>query len=40
MKLNSLKPIKGSVKNINKLTISEKLKVAEQAKKTPEKKKK
>ena len=32
--------VKSSVKNINKLTISEKIKVAEQAKKTPDKKKK
>ena len=32
--------VKGSVKNIKKLTISEKIKVAEEAKKTPEKKKK
>ena len=32
--------VKGSVKNINKMTISEKLAAAEQAKKTPEKKKK
>ena len=32
--------VKGSVKNINKLTIDEKIKVAEQAKKTPDKKKK
>ena len=37
---NSEVLVKGSVKNINKLTISEKLKAAEQAKKTPEKKKK
>ena len=33
-------PLHGSVKNINKLTINEKIKVAEQAKKTPDKKKK
>ena len=32
--------VKGSVKNISKLTIDEKIKVAEQAKKTPDKKKK
>ena len=32
--------IKSSVKNINKLTIAEKIKAAEQAKKTPDKKKK
>ncbi len=32
--------VKGSVKNISKLTIDEKTKVAEQAKKTPDKKKK
>ena len=32
--------VKGSVKNISKLTINEKIKVAEQAKKTPDKKKK
>ena len=32
--------VKGSVKNISKLTILEKIKVAEEAKKTPEKKKK
>jgi len=32
--------VKGAVKNINKLTIDEKIKAAEQAKKTPEKKKK
>ena len=32
--------VKGSIKNINKLTISEKIKVAEEAKKTPDKKKK
>ena len=37
---NSEVLVKGSVKNIDKLTIGEKLKVAEQAKKTPEKKKK
>ena len=37
---NSEVIVKGSVKNINKLTIGEKLKAAEQAKKTPEKKKK
>ena len=37
---NSEVLVKGSVKNINKLTIGEKLKAAEQAKKTPEKKKK
>tara|TARA_Y100001970_G_C14181305_1_gene829991 strand:+ start:53 stop:763 length:711 start_codon:yes stop_codon:yes gene_type:complete len=32
--------VKKSVKNINKLTINEKIKVAEEAKKTPDKKKK
>ena len=32
--------VKGSVKNINKLTIDEKIKAAEQAKKTPDTKKK
>ena len=32
--------VKGSVKNISKLTISEKIKKAEEAKKTPDKKKK
>ena len=32
--------VKSSVKNINKLTIDEKIKAAEQAKKTPDKKKK
>ncbi len=32
--------VKSSIKNINKLTIAEKIKVAEQAKKTPDKKKK
>ena len=32
--------VKGSVKNINRLTIDEKIKAAEQAKKTPDKKKK
>ena len=37
---NSEVLVKGSVKNINKLTISEKIKVAEEAKKTPDKKKK
>ena len=37
---NSEVLVKGSVKNINKLTIGEKMKAAEQAKKTPEKKKK
>jgi len=37
---NSEVLVKGSVKNINKLTIDEKIKVAEQAKKTPDKKKK
>ena len=37
---NSEVIVKGSVKNINKLTIDEKIKVAEQAKKTPDKKKK
>ena len=37
---NSEVIVKGSVKNISKLTIDEKIKAAEQAKKTPEKKKK
>jgi large subunit ribosomal protein L3 len=37
---NSEVLVKGSVKNINKLTIDEKIKAVEQAKKTPEKKKK
>tara|TARA_Y100000591_G_scaffold236512_1_gene207266 strand:- start:196 stop:906 length:711 start_codon:yes stop_codon:yes gene_type:complete len=37
---NSEVIVKGSVKNINKKTISEKIKAAEEAKKTPEKKKK
>ena len=37
---NSEVIVKGSVKNINKLTIDEKIKAAEQAKKTPDKKKK
>ena len=37
---NSEVLVKGSVKNINKLTISEKIKAAEEAKKTPDKKKK
>ena len=37
---NSQVLVKSSVKNINKLTIDEKIKVAEQAKKTPDKKKK
>ena len=37
---NSEVLVKGSVKNLNKLTINEKIKVAEQAKKTPDKKKK
>ena len=32
--------VKSSIKNINKLTIAERIKVAEQAKKTPDKKKK
>ena len=32
--------VKGSIKNIKKMTIDEKIKAAEQAKKTPEKKKK
>ena len=32
--------IKKSIKNINKLTINEKISAAEQAKKTPDKKKK
>ena len=32
--------VKGSIKNINKLTMSEKIKKAEEAKKTPDKKKK
>ena len=37
---NSEVLVKGSVKNIKKMTISEKIKAAEEAKKTPEKKKK
>ena len=37
---NSEVLVKGSVKNVSKLTINEKIKVAEQAKKTPDKKKK
>ena len=37
---NSEVIVKGSVKNINRLTIDEKIKAAEQAKKTPDKKKK
>ncbi len=37
---NSEVIVKGSVKNISKLTIDEKIKVVEQAKKTPDKKKK
>ena len=37
---NSEVLVKSSVKNIDKLTIDEKIKVAEQAKKTPDKKKK
>ena len=37
---NSEVIVKGSVKNISKLTIDEKIKAAEQAKKTPDKKKK
>lgn len=37
---NSEVLVKSSVKNINKLTIDEKIKAAEQAKKTPDKKKK
>ena len=37
---NSEVIVKGSVKNTNKLTIDEKIKAAEQAKKTPDKKKK
>ena len=37
---NSEVLVKGSVKNINKLTIEEKIKVIEEAKKTPDKKKK
>ena len=37
---NSEVVVKSSVKNINKLTIDEKIKAAEQAKKTPDKKKK
>tara|TARA_S200000501_G_scaffold274384_1_gene257983 strand:- start:3453 stop:4163 length:711 start_codon:yes stop_codon:yes gene_type:complete len=32
--------VKGSVKNINKMTVGEKIKAAEEAKKTPDKKKK
>jgi len=37
---NSEVLVKKSVKNINKLTIDERIKAFEQAKKTPEKKKK
>ena len=37
---NSEVLVKGSVKNIKKLTIDEKIKAAEKAKKTPDKKKK
>ena len=37
---NSEVLVKGSIKNIQKKTIQEKIKVAEEAKKTPEKKKK
>ena len=37
---NSEVIVKGSVKNIKKLTVMEKIKAAEEAKKTPEKKKK
>ena len=37
---NSEVVVKGSIKNINKLTIIEKIKAAEEAKKTPDKKKK
>ena len=37
---NSEVLVKSSVKNISKLTIDEKIKVADQAKKTPDKKKK
>ena len=37
---NSEVLVKGSVKNINKLTIEEKIKATEEAKKTPDKKKK
>ena len=37
---NSEVLVKGSVKNISKLTMNEKIKAAEQAKKTPDKKKK
>ena len=37
---NSEVVVKGSIKNIKKLTIDEKIKAAEQAKKTPDKKKK
>ena len=37
---NSEVLVKGSVKNIKKMTISEKIKAADLAKKTPEKKKK
>ena len=37
---NSEVLVRGSVKNVKKLTISEKIKAAEQAKKTPDKKKK
>ena len=37
---NSEVLVKGSVKNISKATISEKIQAAEEAKKTPDKKKK
>ena len=37
---NSEVLVKKSIKNISKLTISEKIKAADEAKKTPEKKKK
>ena len=37
---NSEVLVKGSVKNISKMTITEKLAAAEQSKKTPDKKKK
>ena len=37
---NTEKFVKKAVKNINKLTIKEKMEIAEEAKKTPDKKKK
>ena len=37
---NSIKLVKKAIKNIKKLTINEKIELAEKAKKTPDKKKK